>query len=353
MGVNNGRQTWHGSGTRRGVGFDTAVTYQLVGSGSNYCLDKGVNQLVSWCQQRPAAYLVGVNPHKFPQSGRRASARRFHKNGTRTSARSCYNGGVRVALQPPNPIIKGKDRPDKGGSFASGPVARTDGVGVDLDQALRNFDQALRNFDQVLRNCHQALRNFDQTLSTPSARLARLDSRCAAIAVRARLFAETGARSALQGVAAKLGIPPSDPLVAQQFANLILKERLALATELGVAPSSHVVSSMLAAASDGDSSLTVLSLALAILAAARERSLAAVHTLALAPAEPPAEGGDQAITARPGAPPGAERTPRQQRVCLTARARATKETGDAGAGLLLPAQGRQATCTGTRRATAV
>jgi len=254
-------------------------------------------------------------------------------------------GGVRVALQPPNPL-EGTRQPDEGGFFAYHPEC-ADGVVVDtdLDQALKNFDQALKNFNQVLKNFDQALRNFDQALSTPPARLSsapsHLESRCVGVTVRARTFA---------GGSDLLGVAPSDPRVAQKIANLILEQRLALAAELGVAPRSPIVSSVLAAERDEDRNLTIFSLALAVLTAARERSLAAVLALALLAAEPPAEGVDQTPAARSGAPPGAERTPRQQRVCLAARSSTAKESGNAGAGLLPPTEGRQAARAGASSA---
>jgi len=230
---------------------------------------------------------------------------------------------VRVALQPPSPL-EGTRRPDEAGTFAYRPEC-ADGMGVGT--------------------------GLDQGLSTPPARLARLVRRCAGIVVKARLFADTSTQSALQQVAAQLGVDPNDPLVAQTFANMLVKERLALAADLDVAPHSPVISSVVTAARGEDRNVTVFYLALAALTAARERSLAAILTLALAATAPPVEAEAGAPAARSGAPPGAERTPRQQRVCLAARGRTAKESGDAGLPLL-PTEGCEATCAGASAAAA-
>jgi len=172
--------------------------------------------------------------------------------------------------------------------------------------------------------------------------------RCAGIAVKARLCADTSTRSALQLLAAQLDVAPSDPLVAQTFTSLLLKERLELAADLGVAPGDPVVSSVVAAASKGVNDLTSFYLALAILTAARERALAAVLALAQETTATPVVAEATAPAARSGAPPGAERTPRQQRVCLAARGSAAKESGDAGP--LLPPEDSEASRAGASAA---
>jgi hypothetical protein len=213
-------------------------------------------------------------------------------------------GGVRVALQPPNPF-EGTPQPDEGGFFAYHSEC-ADGVVVDM--------------------------YFDLPSITPTAPPPRAHPsvvrRSAGIVATAWMFA---------GGSDLLGVTPSDPL----------EHRLELAAELGVAPSSPAVASVLAASHAEGSDQAIFYLAPAVLAAARERSLTAILALALLAAEPPAEGVDQAIAPRPGAPPGADRTPRLRRVGLTARGRvAAKEAGNAAGLPLLPTEGRQATCAG-------
>jgi len=228
---------------------------------------------------------------------------------------------VRAVLRPLNPL-EGIDRPDEAGFIASG-SAPTDGVGVGTGAA--------STFCFIPDwGPHQEARLQRAALRAAWAEQALKDNGdpvwFGAVGLNASLSSGSGRSRTYYTLvlAALLNLRFDDPLVQRLFA-------------LG--------------GNDDESAPVVLQLVTELAQRAHLSTLAAVLALALLADEHPAEAEATAPAARSGAPPGADRTPRQQRVGLAARGRATaKESGNASAGLLPPpTEGRQATRTGTRR----
>jgi len=198
--------------------------------------------------------------------------------------------GVRVAPQPPNPL-EGTRQPDEGGFLASGPAAPADGVGVGAG--------SISTFCFIPDwGPHQEARLQRAALRAAWAEQALKDNGdpvwFGAVGLNAGLSSGSGKSRTYYTLvlAALLNLRFDDPLVQRLFA-------------LG--------------GNDDESAPVVLQLVKELARRAHLSSLAAVLALALATTAAPVEAEPAAPSTRSGAPPGAERTPRQQRVGLGAR----------------------------------